>query len=80
MNGHQHGGRVDTMRWHTATLSVFARVFAPVFTLPPSTRFCSSLGTLPAQWDGTDPLLGGHQAGRRSAPQAAHRRLRGGSR
>ena len=42
--------------------AVFDRLFARVFTLPTSIRFRSSDPLPPTLWDGTDPLLGGHQA------------------
>jgi hypothetical protein len=80
MSCHRLGIQVCLMWGHTATTSVFARLLAPVFRLPTSSRFRSSAATLPAQRDGTDPLLGGNQADRLATPDAADQRPQGDTR
>lgn len=42
--------------------SVFARVFAAVFTTIGAWRLSTSIPVLRALRDGTDPLIGGHRA------------------
>jgi hypothetical protein len=53
-----------------AASAVFDRQFAHVFTSPFSTRYPRSNPMLPALWDGTDPLLGGHPAAPAASSEA----------